>query len=34
MPGGTLAISWQGPGHVLSMTGPAAFSFDGEWLGV
>jgi len=33
MPGGTLTISWKGPGHVLSMTGPAAFSFDGEWLG-
>jgi len=34
MPGGTLAIAWKGPGHVLSMTGPAAFSFDGEWLGI
>jgi diaminopimelate epimerase len=33
MPGGTLTIAWQGPGHVLSMTGPAAFPFDGEWLG-
>jgi len=34
MPGGTLAISWRGPGHALSMTGPATFSFDGEWLDV
>lgn len=34
MPGGALAISWKGPGHALSMTGPAAFSFDGEWPGV
>jgi diaminopimelate epimerase len=34
MPGGTLTISWKGPGHALSMTGPAAFSFDGEWLGI
>lgn len=34
MPGGLLVISWKGPGHVLSMTGPAAFSFEGEWLGI
>ncbi|MFT3789897.1 MAG: diaminopimelate epimerase [Rudaea sp.] len=34
MPGGALAISWKGPGHVLSMTGPTAFSFEGEWLGI
>lgn len=33
MPGGALATSWKGPGHALTMTGPAAFSFDGEWLG-
>jgi diaminopimelate epimerase len=33
LPGGTLAIHWQGPGHALWMTGPAAFVFDGEWLG-
>jgi diaminopimelate epimerase len=32
LPGGTLAIAWQGPGHALWMTGPAAFVFDGEWL--
>lgn len=32
LPGGTLRIAWQGPGHPLWMTGPAAFSFDGEWL--
>ena len=34
LPGGTLAIHWQGPGHALWMTGPAAFSYDGEWLGI
>lgn len=33
LPGGVLSIAWQGPGHALWMTGPAAFSFDGEWLG-
>lgn len=34
LPGGDLRIAWQGPGHALWMTGPAAFSFDGEWLGM
>ncbi|HEY9112395.1 MAG TPA: diaminopimelate epimerase [Rhodanobacteraceae bacterium] len=33
LPGGTLSISWRGPGHALWMTGPAAFVYDGEWLG-
>jgi diaminopimelate epimerase len=33
LPGGTLEIAWLGPGHALWMTGPAAFVFDGEWLG-
>lgn len=33
LPGGTLAIDWQGPGHALWMSGPAAFAYDGEWLG-
>ncbi len=33
LPGGTLRIEWQGVGHALWMTGPAAFVFDGEWLG-
>jgi diaminopimelate epimerase len=33
LPGGALAVAWAGPDHVLWMTGPAAFSFDGEWLG-
>jgi len=33
LPGGALDIAWQGPGHALWMTGPAAFVFDGEWLG-
>ena len=33
LPGGVLEIAWQGPGHPLWMTGPAAFVFDGEWLG-
>ncbi|HWG67000.1 MAG TPA: diaminopimelate epimerase [Rhodanobacteraceae bacterium] len=34
LPGGDLRIAWQGPGHALWMTGPAAFVFDGEWLGM
>lgn len=34
LPGGTLAIDWPGPGHTLWMTGPAAFVFDGQWLGI
>jgi diaminopimelate epimerase len=34
LPGGDLRIAWQGPGHSLWMTGPAAFVFDGEWLGM
>jgi len=33
LPGGELEISWPGAGHSLWMTGPAAFVFDGEWLG-
>ena len=32
LPGGALRIDWQGPGHTLWMTGPAAFVFEGEWL--
>ena len=31
LPGGRLQIEWAGPGHVLSMTGPAAFVFEGVW---
>lgn len=31
LPGGSLAITWQGPGHPLWMRGPAAFVFEGEW---
>jgi diaminopimelate epimerase len=31
LPGGTLQIDWEGPGHSLWMTGPAAFAFEGEW---
>ncbi|MGH8154045.1 MAG: diaminopimelate epimerase, partial [Rhodanobacteraceae bacterium] len=34
LPGGTLRIEWRGAGHALWMTGPAAFVFDGEWLGI
>ncbi|SDG26274.1 diaminopimelate epimerase [Dyella sp. 333MFSha] len=30
LPGGSLTIEWQGPGHTLWMTGPAAFVFEGE----
>ncbi|HEX5959727.1 MAG TPA: diaminopimelate epimerase [Rhodanobacteraceae bacterium] len=33
LPGGTLEIQWQGPGHTLWMSGPATFVYDGEWLG-
>ena len=32
LPGGELDIAWNGTGHSLSMTGPATFVFDGEWL--
>ncbi|HEX7341303.1 MAG TPA: diaminopimelate epimerase [Rhodanobacteraceae bacterium] len=31
LPGGALGIDWQGPGHALTMTGPAAFVFAGQW---
>ncbi|MGD8112935.1 diaminopimelate epimerase [Vibrio sp. NTOU-M3] len=30
LPGGTLRISWKGPGHPLYMTGPATHVFDGQ----
>ncbi|MDF3983849.1 diaminopimelate epimerase [Luteibacter sp. PPL201] len=30
LPGGRLAIDWNGPGQPLWMTGPAAFVFEGE----
>jgi diaminopimelate epimerase len=30
LPGGTLTIDWNGPGHSLWMTGPAAFVYEGE----
>ena len=32
LPGGTLQITWPGPGHALWMTGPAEFVFEGEFL--
>lgn len=31
LPGGTLDIHWDGLGHALWMTGPAAFVFEGIW---
>ncbi|AND70369.1 diaminopimelate epimerase [Dyella thiooxydans] len=31
LPGGSLTITWPGPGHTLWMRGPAAFVFEGEW---
>ncbi|MEO7064796.1 MAG: diaminopimelate epimerase [Dokdonella sp.] len=31
LPGGELDIHWQGLGHPLWMSGPAAFVFEGEW---
>ncbi|QIR07197.1 diaminopimelate epimerase [Salinivibrio costicola] len=30
LPGGDLRIRWRGPGHPLSMTGPATHVFDGQ----
>ena len=33
LPGGRLTVTWPGPGHTLWMRGPAAFVFEGEWLG-
>ena len=33
LPGGELTIDWAGRGQTLWMTGPAAFVFEGEWLG-
>ncbi|GHU73262.1 diaminopimelate epimerase [Clostridia bacterium] len=30
--GGELSIAWPGMGQPVSMTGPAAFVFDGEWF--
>ena len=33
LPGGTLSIAWPGPGHPVMMAGPAAFVFEGEWIG-
>jgi diaminopimelate epimerase len=29
--GGRLVVEWQGPGHGVRMTGPAATVFEGEW---
>lgn len=31
LPGGTLQIDWPGEGQPLSMSGPAAFVFEGTW---
>ena len=31
LPGGTLHVSWPGPGHALRQRGPAAFVFEGDW---
>ena len=33
LPGGTLHIAWPGPGQPVTMAGPAAFVFEGEWIG-
>ncbi|HEX7111178.1 MAG TPA: diaminopimelate epimerase [Mizugakiibacter sp.] len=32
LPGGLLTIAWEGPGHTLWMSGPAAFVYEGEFL--
>ncbi|MGY0633901.1 diaminopimelate epimerase [Luteimonas sp. A478] len=31
LPGGTLQIAWPGHGEPITMAGPAAFVFEGEW---
>jgi diaminopimelate epimerase len=31
LPGGALDIRWEGPGHTLWMSGPAAFVFEGDY---
>ena len=31
LPGGTLRISWDGPGHAIWLAGPTAFVFEGEF---
>jgi diaminopimelate epimerase len=31
LPGGALAIEWQGPGNPVWMSGPATFVFEGEY---
>jgi diaminopimelate epimerase len=31
LPGGTLDIRWEGPGHTVWMSGPAAFVFEGDY---
>jgi diaminopimelate epimerase len=31
LPGGTLTIAWDDPGHALTMTGPYRFVFEGCW---
>ena len=31
LPGGALRIEWQGPGHPVWMSGPAAFVFEGDY---
>ena len=31
LPGGTLQVEWQGPGHPVWMSGPATFVFEGEY---
>ena len=33
LPGGTLHIAWPGAGQPMTMAGPAAFVFEGEWIG-
>ncbi len=31
LPGGSLVLEWPGPGSTLSMSGPAAITFEGSW---
>lgn len=31
LPGGSLVLEWPGPGSTMSMSGPAAITFEGSW---
>jgi len=31
LPGGSLVLEWAGPGSIMTMSGPAAITFEGSW---